>query len=83
MDNEQLYQEFRSLMQSEFSIPESRITMDALLVDDLNLDSLDLLAASLAIEDRWGIRMEDDELAQVKSVGDAFRWVEARLEPQP
>jgi acyl carrier protein len=80
---EQLYQEFKSLLQSEFSIPESKITMDARLVDDLDLDSLDLVSASLAIEDRWGIRMEDEDLAEVKSVRDALRWVEARLEPQP
>lgn len=82
MTNEQLFEEFRSLMHSEFSIPESKITKDARLVDDLDLDSLDLLAASLAIEDTWGVRMEDEELAKVKTVGDAFHWVEARLELQ-
>ena len=83
MSNDQLFEEFQSLMHAEFSIPQSKITQDARLVDDLNLDSLDLVAASLAIEDHWGIRMEDEELASVKTVGDAFRWVEARLEPQP
>jgi acyl carrier protein len=83
VDSEQLYQEFKTLLQSEFSIPESKITLDALLVDDLDLDSLDLVSASLAIEDRWGIRMEDEDLAEVKTVRDALQWVEARLEPQP
>lgn len=82
MDIEQLYQEFSELLQSEFSIPESKISMDALLVDNLGLDSLDLVSASLAIEDRWGIRLEDEDLARVKTVRDALEWVEARLEPQ-
>lgn len=82
MDTEQLYQEFKALLQSEFSIPESKITMDSALVADLDLDSLDLVSASLAIEDRWGIRMEDEDLAEVKTVRDALQWVEARLEPQ-
>jgi acyl carrier protein len=75
-----LYQEFSALLQSEFSIPESKISMDALLVDELGLDSLDLVSASLAIEDRWGIRMEDEDLAEVKTVRDALSWMEARLE---
>jgi len=79
---DQLYQEFSALLQSEFSIPESKISMDALLVDELGLDSLDLVSASLAIEDRWGIRMEDDDLAEVKTVRDALAWMEARLEPR-
>lgn len=82
MSSEALYQDFKSLMQSEFSIPEPKITMDTLLVEDLGLDSLDLLSASLAIEDRWDIRIPDEELPNLKTVGDAFRWVEARLEPQ-
>jgi acyl carrier protein len=75
-----LYPEFSALLQSEFSIPESKISMDALLVDELGLDSLDLVSASLAIEDRWGIRMEDEDLAEVKTVRDALAWMEARLE---
>ena len=83
MNNEQLYQEFKSRMHTEFKIPESKITMDALLKDDLNLDSLDLLEASLVIEDRWGIRLEESELPKVKSVGDMLQWVAARLERQP
>lgn len=83
MDTEQLYQEFSELLQSEFSIPESKISMDALLVDNLGLDSLDLISASLAIEDRWGIRLEDRDLAEVKTVRDALEWLEARLEPRP
>jgi acyl carrier protein len=82
VDTEQLYQEFKALLQSEFSIPESKITMDSALGADLDLDSLDLVSASLAIEDRWGIRMEDEDLAEVKTVRDALQWVEARLEPQ-
>lgn len=80
MATDDLYQEFSALLQSEFSIPESKISMDALLVDELGLDSLDLVSASLAIEDRWGIRMEDEDLAEVKTVRDALSWMEARLE---
>jgi acyl carrier protein len=75
-----LYQEFSAMLQSEFSIPESKISMDALLVEELGLDSLDLVSASLSIEDRWGIRMQDEDLAEVKTVRDAVAWMQARLE---
>lgn len=81
MKQEQLFEEFSALLQSEFSIPAEKITLDAQLVDDLGLDSLDLVSASLAIEDRWGIRMEDEDLAEIKTVRDALGWVQPRLEP--
>ncbi len=80
MNQDQLFAEFSGLLQSEFSIPAEKVTPDALLVDDLGLDSLDLVSASLAIEDKWGIRMEDEDLAEIKTVRDAIAWVEPRLE---
>jgi len=81
--HEQLFEEFSALLQSEFSIPADKITLDARLVDDLGLDSLDLVSASLAIEDRWGIRIEDEDLAEIKTVREALGWVEPRLETAP
>lgn len=83
MTQEQLFEEFSALLQSEFSIPADKITLDARLVDDLGLDSLDLVSASLAIEDRWGIRMEDEDIAEIKTVRHALGWVEPRLEAAP
>lgn len=75
-----LYEEFAALLHAEFSIPESKISPDAHLVEDLGLDSLDLVSASLAIEDRWGVRMEDEDLAEIDTIGSAVSWVSARLE---
>jgi acyl carrier protein len=75
-----LYEEFAALLQAEFSIPESKITPDAHLIEDLGLDSLDLVSASLAIEDRWGVRMEDEDLAEIDTISSAVSWVSARLE---
>lgn len=80
MDRQQLFEEFRGVLHTEFSIPESKITLDSRLVDDLDLDSLDFVSASLAIEDRWGLRMEDEDLAEITTVRDAVDWMQARVE---
>lgn len=79
MSEQQLFEEFRGLLHSEFSIPESKITLDSRLVDDLDLDSLDFVSASLAVEDRWGVKMEDEDLAEIKTVRDAVTWMAARI----
>jgi acyl carrier protein len=80
MNEQQLFEAFRSMLHEEFAIPESKITLDSRLVDDLDLDSLDFVSASLAIEDRWGVRMEDEDLAEIKTVRDAVNWTLARVE---
>lgn len=83
MNEQQLFEEFRGLLNEEFSIPEDKVTLDSRLVDDLDLDSLDFVSASLAIEDRFGAKMEDEDLAEIKTVRDAVTWMGAHLGAQP
>lgn len=80
MDDGELLTEFRSMLQEEFSIDPEKVQPDSRLVDDLGLDSLDLVSASLAIEDRWGVRIEDEDLAGIATVRDAIDWVRPRLQ---
>jgi acyl carrier protein len=82
LNEQQLFEEFRGLLQEEFSLPEDRITLDSRLVDDLDLDSLDFVAASLAVEDKWGVKMEDEDLAEIKTVRDVVDYMSARLGAQ-
>lgn len=79
MNQQQLFEEFRGLLHEEFSIPEDKITLDSRLMDDLDLDSLDFVSASLAVEDKWGVKMEDEDLAEIKTVRDAVDFMAARL----
>ena len=49
---------------------EERITPEALLADDLNIDSLDAVELVMAIEDEIGTKIPDEELGKLKSVKD-------------
>jgi acyl carrier protein len=80
VDDGDLLTQFRGMLHEEFSIDPDRVRLDSRLVDDLGLDSLDLVSASLAIEDRWGVRLEDEDLAGIATVGDAIDWVRPRLQ---
>jgi len=80
VDEGDLLTQFRGMLQEEFSIDPDRVALDSRLVEDLGLDSLDLVSASLAIEDRWGVRLEDEDLAGIATVGDAIDWVRPRLQ---
>ena len=53
-----------------------RIAPDALLVRDLGADSLDSVALVLAIEDRFGIDMPDEEIEQLRTVQQLIEYVE-------
>lgn len=44
---------------------------------DSGLESLDLAELLLAVEEEFGIVIEDDDLAEIVTVGDAVRWLAA------
>ncbi len=58
--------------------PES-VTEDAGLFDDLGLDSLDTMDLTLALEERFGIQIPDEDLEGLRTVGDAVALIDERL----
>jgi acyl carrier protein len=61
------------------SVEESKVTKEASFADDLDADSLDLAELVMALEDEFDITVEEDELEDIKTVGQAFSMVEAKL----
>jgi len=60
-------------------LEESKIVPAALLKDDLDIDSLDLVEVAMALEDVYSLTLDEDEMDGIKTVGDIINLVEARL----
>ena len=60
-------------------IDETKIVPEALLGDDLEIDSLGKVELALAIEDTFGCYLPDEELEKVATVSDAVSLVESKL----
>lgn len=56
---------------------ESEIADHLHLVNDLNVDSLDLMEMEIGIEEYFGARLSADELQSVQTVGDLRVTIEA------
>ncbi len=55
------------------------ITKDTNLQDDLGLDSLDAVELNMSLEDKFEISITDEELAELKTVGDIVNVVNSKL----
>jgi acyl carrier protein len=49
---------------------EVAITADSRLLEDLALDSLDLVAVVIGLQDRFAVEIDPDELPELLTVGD-------------
>lgn len=59
----------RTLSSGLLSLPEADLRGDALLVDDLGLDSLAAIEWGMAIEDEFGVALPDDAWEVTRSYG--------------
>lgn len=58
--------------------PATRITEESRLVEDLGIDSLDLVSVYLTVQERYGLEFDDAELESMPRVGDLVARVAAR-----
>ena len=58
------------------------VTPDSSLVDDLGVDSLDLVSLFLEVQDAYGVTIDEEDLAGIVTVGDLVTYVAERRESQ-
>ena len=51
------------------------MTADKTFVDDLDIDSLSMVEIAVQAEDKFGVKIPDDQLAELKTVGDAVDYI--------
>ena len=67
----------RAAMQAEFGLEPSSIELSANLIDDLDLDSIDLVDLAVSLEEGRGIKLDEEDLKSVRTVGDAVNAIRA------
>ena len=75
-----MFEKVRDIIVNNLSCDAERVTMDADLVGDLELDSLDAVDLNAALDEELGFCMSDEELKEIKTVGDIVRYLEAHVE---
>ena len=73
------FERFQALAVQVLAVDADKVTKEASFADDLDADSLDLAELVMALEDEFDITVEEDELEDIKTVGQAFDMVTAKL----
>lgn len=59
----------------ELGVKEEEVVESASFTEDLGADSLDVVELVMAFEDEFSIDIPDDEVAALKTVGDAVDYI--------
>jgi acyl carrier protein len=68
----------RAHLADELELDPARVEESTRFREDLEADSLDLYTLVQELEDSYGVKMSDEEAAQIRTVGQAVDFVLAR-----
>lgn len=76
-----IFDKLKALIAEQLSVDPADITLEATFVDDLGVDSLDLVELSMALEEEFGIEeMSEEDMANIKTVGDLVEYLAKHLD---
>jgi len=78
-DAVQLEKELKNIIVERLGVDESQVTLDAKYVKDLGADSLDLVELIMALEEKFGIDIPDENAEQLATVGDSMEYLQKVL----
>jgi acyl carrier protein len=77
LDREKAIDEVRAILVEQLGVDPAEVTVDSSFQEDLNADSLDLVELIMEMEDRFKIKIPDEEAEKIATVGQAVDYVMA------
>ena len=78
MAKEEIFDKLKELVVEQLGVEEDEVTMEATMQDDLGADSLDLVDLVMSVEEEFGVKVADEDLENIKTVGDIVNYIEER-----
>ena len=72
-----VFENVKKMISKQLKADEASITLDTRLVEDLKADSANVMVMIMDLEDNYGIIVEDDQIMNLKTVGDVVKYIEA------
>ena len=70
-----IFNRVKKVTVEELGVKEEEVTLEASFTEDLGADSLDVVELVMAFEDEFGIEIPDDEVSEIKTVGNAVDYI--------
>ncbi|MCC8191501.1 MAG: acyl carrier protein [Ruminococcus sp.] len=70
------FDKVKEIIIDQLDVDEDKVTMEASIVDDLGADSLDIVDMVMTLEEEFDVKISDEEVENVKTVGDIVKIIE-------
>jgi acyl carrier protein len=77
VDRAQVVEELRAILVEQLGVDGPEVTEASSFQEDLNADSLDLVELIMEMEDRFKLKIPDEDAEKISTVGEAVDYVVA------
>ena len=79
MTRTEIDEKVREFLIDDLEIDEEKIAPEALLKDDLGIDSLDFVDIVVIVEKKFGFKIKPEEMAEVKTLNQFCDYIEQKV----
>jgi acyl carrier protein len=83
VSQEEIIAGIAEIIEEVTGIEPSEITPEKSFVDDLDIDSLSMVEIAVQTEDKYGVKIPDEDLAGLRTVGDVVNYIQKLEEENP
>ena len=73
---EQIREQLADIVNEVAGVPADQVQLDKSFIDDLDVDSLSMVEIAVVAEERFEVRIPDEEIKNLVTVGDAVTYIE-------
>ena len=77
---QELTTKVNSIIVDQLGVEGGSLVPEANLLDDLGADSLDVVELVMALEEEFGIEVPDEDVENIRTIGDIVRYVGSKVE---
>lgn len=71
-----MLEELKEMICNYVDVDPESITLDSKFVDDLGFNSFDFMSLLGEVEDKYGVRVNEEEVIELATVADAIEYIE-------
>jgi len=75
VSNQEILNGLAEIVEEIAGVDAGEVTPEKSFVDDLDIDSLSMVEIAVQAEDKFGVKIPDDQLAELKTVKDAVDYI--------
>ncbi|WP_036501274.1 MULTISPECIES: meromycolate extension acyl carrier protein AcpM [Nocardia] len=83
LTQEEIVAGIAEIIEEVTGIDPADVTLEKSFVDELEIDSLSLVEIAVQLEDKYEVKIPDEDLASLRTVGDAVVYVQKMEAEQP